>query len=394
MHVWTRSTAVSADAGATDSALRTFANLLEIPALPGWAIAALTLPPDLRQTALVSWAANGASWALWVTALLSLNAARVRLARRRDEAAALAPAAHAANTVDLSRRRFAVNGGVAVLGLGGAGTMVGATMIEPWLLAVRRYRVPIRDLPPGLDGLCIVHVSDTHLGARVPAALIRDAVAQAAALRPDLVLLTGDYIHRHRSEIDPAADLLAPLVASASIGAVAVLGNHDWYGDGAAMSAALASRGVRMLDNRRLFLCAESRRLLTDERPGAVLCLAGVGDLEEHTVDFDAALAGVSPSTPRLLLAHNPDTAEHARLQTTAPPRVDMMLSGHTHGGQVSLPLVGPLVVPSAYGPKYAGGLVRGPACPVLVSRGVGMSILPIRVNCPPEIGEITLLRG
>jgi hypothetical protein len=100
-------------------------------------------------------------------------------------------------------------------------------------------------------------------------------------------------------------------------------------------------------------------------------------------------LEGVSESMPRIVLAHNPDTAE------TVPPgvRVDLMCSGHTHGGQVSLPLVGTPIVPSEYGSRYAGGLCLGPSCPVVVSRGVGMAILPVRFRVPPEIGVIELVR-
>jgi predicted MPP superfamily phosphohydrolase len=102
----------------------------------------------------------------------------------------------------------------------------------------------------------------------------------------------------------------------------------------------------------------------------------------------------VRPETPRLVIAHEPDTAEIGPLRDADAPRIDLMLSGHTHGGQVRLPLVGAPIVPSRYGQKYAGGLVEGPRFPVLVSRGIGMSILPIRFAVAPEIVEVTLTRA
>ena len=125
-------------------------------------------------------------------------------------------------------------------------------------------------------------------------------------------------------------------------------------------------------------------------RPDLVLLsIGGVGDLWEDAVDFERALGGCPTGTPRLLLSHNPDVAE----QLPAGADVDLMLSGHTHGGQVRLPLFGSPFVPSRFGDKYAGGLVRGPRCRVLVSRGVGATVLPMRFGVRPEIVLLTLHR-
>ena len=160
--------------------------------------------------------------------------------------------------------------------------------------------------------------------------------------------------------------------------------------NGPAVSDAMARAGVRMIDNARVWVDPATRRLTESETPGA-LALVGLGDLSEDGVRVDAAFAGVASATPRVVLAHQPDTAELDELRGGGRPRMDLMLSGHTHGGQVRIPFLGTPIVPSNYGQKYAGGLVKGPACPVLVSRGVGLSVLPIRLGVPPEIGLVVL---
>ena len=128
---------------------------------------------------------------------------------------------------------------------------------------------------------------------------------------------------------------------------------------------------------------------------GPALCLAGLGDLRQHFIDPDAALRDVDPDIPRLVLSHNPDSAEEAAVTRKSAPRIDLMICGHTHGGQVRIPGVGTAAsLLSRYGDKYAAGLVRGPACPVLISRGVGISLVPFRFLVPPEVVEITLTRA
>ncbi len=294
----------------------------------------------------------------------------------------------------ISRRRF-LAGGALALGVGGVGSGAHATMIEPWGLRITRVRVAVAGLPAALDGLRIAQVSDTHLGPHVPAWAVRAAVDLTLSLRADLVALTGDYVHRANASVDEAAALFAPLVtAPGCAGVVGVLGNHDWYGDGHRVRAALSRAGVRMIDNDRIFLDARTRTLTGAEPAGESLCIAGVGDLDMDRIDTGRALGGVRDSTPRVLLSHNPDVAELEALTDPAAPRVDVMLCGHTHGGQVRLPLVGALWAPSKFGNKYTGGVARAPRCAVVTSRGVGMSILPVRFNCPPEIVEITLTRS
>lgn len=289
--------------------------------------------------------------------------------------------------VDHARRRFLVDASASAILLSSSGGAASTIVTQPWDLRIRRYTVTLPHLSPRLAGLRIVHLSDTHLGTRVPTEHVQEAVRRAVELDPDLVALVGDYVERDTRRIDEAADLFLPLTQR--FPTVSVLGNHDWYADGPAMRAALQRAGARHIDNDRVFLTPE--RALSDRHAPGSLCIAGLADLSEDVVNSERALRDIPGDTARLLLSHNPDAAELHDLTRPSAPRVDLMLSGHTHGGQVRIPFLGAPIVPSAFGQKYAEGLVRGPAFPVLISRGVGMSIIPVRFRCPPEILEITL---
>ena len=334
---------------------------------------------------------HGVGFAGWIGCIWLALVARRHLKTRSRQAPAEAIPTGAAV---LSRRAFLADS-MLVTGVGCAGAGgVYSSCVEPWSLRVRRYSIPIAGMAPGLDGLRLVQLSDTHLGPRIPASFIKEAVELARSLAPDLYLLTGDYVHNGVEYIEPAAALFRPLLEPRAglIGTLGVLGNHDHYADAARMTAALTAVGVRMLDNARVFLDAKERRLSPILAHDDSLCIGGVGDLLEGTVEINAALRDATPDIPRVLLSHNPDVAESRELAPGKGNRVDLMISGHTHGGQVRLPLIGAPAVPSNYGSKYAHGLVQGPACPVVVSAGVGMSILPVRFGVAPEVVEITLV--
>jgi predicted MPP superfamily phosphohydrolase len=220
---------------------------------------------------------------------------------------------------------------------------------------------------------------------------VREVARRAASLKPDVVLLTGDYVHSGVGHVQASLACLSP-VFDLRVPTVAVLGNHDFYGAADVLRKEFVRYSIPLLENQRLFLDAATRSLLSAPT-GPALCIAGLSDYTEDRINPARALAGVPDGMPRLVLSHNPDAAEDPALLQLAP-RIDLMLSGHTHGGQVRLPLLGTPIVPSKHGAKYAGGLVQGPQFPVLVCRGIGMSIIPVRWNVPPEILELTLLRG
>jgi len=346
--------------------------------LPAWVMLYAVIGPGIRTDPAWIIAANLIGWAGWFGLIWIMRAAINALPQPEVSGAAV-PA----------RRAFIAQSTLGGLGVIAAGSAGYSTLVEPWRIAVRKYTIPINGLPASLSGLRIVHVSDTHLGPRIPRSHIEEAYRLVIEQKPDLIIHTGDHVHDGIREIDAAAALCRPLVDAAPLGVIGTLGNHDWWGDGHRLSAALSSEGVRMIDNQRIFLNAD--RQLVHEPPESGLAIPGLGDLTDHEVLVDQAFAGIPDSMPRLVLAHNPDTAEIQGLADASAPRVDLMLSGHTHGGQVRIPFLGTPIVPSRYGQKYAGGLVDGPRFPVLISRGIGMSLLPVRLGVPPEISVIEL---
>ena len=278
-------------------------------------------------------------------------------------------------------RSMAGSIGIATSGMGGY-----ASLIAPERLKVREYDIPIQDLPASMDGLRIVHVSDTHYGPFVTQDFLERAFTQANGLDGDLVLLTGDYVHFTPEAVEPGIKSLTQL--RSRLGKVAVMGNHEHWEGADACRAVFDQTDIPLIDNTRLFLTPDG---LTDSPKGKdCICIAGVGDLWEDDVCLDKVLDGLPSNMPRLLLSHNPDVAELIVPQQ----RVDLMLSGHTHGGQVRLPIMGAPVTPSNFGNKYVGGLCAGPHCPVVVSRGIGVAGIPIRFCVPPELGLITLRRA
>lgn len=372
-----------------------FATLLSLPGL------LLVVLPGLRQGEHAStwvWAVmqglNFALYTLIVAMSLAAWQAVARRLRRGSKPTATEPEnAPAPVTVSdgsttehaprLTRRRLLIGG------VGGLAT--GALVAYPMSIATRDFEITrrtfrVRDLSPTLDGLRLVQLTDIHHGPWIPIEHVHAIVDAANALAPDLILLTGDYVHRSAAYITPVVNALSRL--RATVGILGVLGNHDWWENGPHTQREFARVGIPLIDNTRRFV-TRSRRLV--ERPtDECLCIAGVGDLYADQQHFEDALGELPGSMPRLLLSHNPDVAESRDL-LFGEYRVDLMLSGHTHGGQVYIPALGTPFVPSEFGQKYAHGLVDGPACPVFISRGLGHSVLPIRIGVRPEMAVIEL---
>ncbi len=365
--------------------IQTLSNFFYMFALPGWIPLYLVGLSGVRDQPITILLANMIAWTFWCVCIYITISLVHRIFTKHKHPQT--------DAVDPSRRAFMTKG---VMGVGALGAVVSpgyATLVEPWEIKIRRYTIPINGLHASLEGLRLVQFSDSHLGPRIPESFIEHAVQQTAGLKPDLLLLTGDYIHDGTNQIDRAAQLCKPMIDASRLGAVGVLGNHDWWGDGQRMSKSLREQGVRMIDNDRVWIDPESMRL-ADKPSGNALAIVGLGDLTEDATNIPEAFRDIHPDTPRILLAHQPDTAEIGSLKNQDAPRVDVMFSGHTHGGQVRIPFIGTPLVPSNYGSKYAGGLVQGPRFPVVVSRGIGMSLLPVRFGVPPEIVEVTLTRA
>lgn len=255
------------------------------------------------------------------------------------------------------------------LGLGGGWWRTG--------LRVNRQMIHIPNLDPALEGLRVVLMSDFHHSWWVPAERIREAVRTANALQPDLVALTGDFIHRGSAWPDGCFRELARL--RARHGVFGVLGNHDHSGGAAGASRrAMAAAGIPELRNSGVDI----------RRAGGEFRVAGIPDLWHGRPNLHQALGSGGTVASALLLSHNPDFAESLN-----DPRVALMLSGHTHGGQIRLPLVGAPWTPSRFGTRYLAGLCRGPQSRVFVTTGVGASFPPVRFGAPAEIACLTLVR-
>ncbi len=369
-----------------DGIIRVLANAAYILALPGWVLVYALGFSGVRDQPMGIVAANFIAWFIWfatVILILSLRSRFIKGAHRSKET----------EQIETGRRAFLANAACGVVGVGAVSSPVYATLVEPWTIRVRRYTIAIKNLHPNLVGLKLVQLADTHLGPRIPESFVQQAVYLVIKQNPDLVLLTGDHIHDGMDQIARAAELCRPLVDSAKIGVLGVLGNHDWWGDGPKMSQALEQQGVWMIDNDRVWIDPVDRVLIKSPPVNTeALTIVGLGDLTDGVIDHIRAFRDVENESPTIVLAHNPDTAELNSLTHDDAPRIDLMCSGHTHGGQVRIPLMGTPMVPSMYGSKYAGGLVQGPAFPVHISRGIGMSMLPVRVGVPPEISVITIV--
>jgi uncharacterized protein len=257
-----------------------------------------------------------------------------------------------------------------------AGTLVDAIWWEPHRLVVERLTLRFPDLPAGLDGLRLVHLSDLHCSVAVSPREIERAVAQANALRPDLVLLTGDYVSFGARYVNPCASALASL--RAPLGRYAVLGNHDHWAGAETVAGALRETGIVVLRN-------QGRPV---GRGGADLWVVGIDSAFERRHDIPRALQGVPPAAFKVALLHEPDLADEV-----ARHPVQLQLSGHSHGGQVRLPGIGAPILPRL-GRKYPIGHRRVGSLQLYTNRGVGRLPPAIRLNCPPEVALITLRRA
>jgi predicted MPP superfamily phosphohydrolase len=228
--------------------------------------------------------------------------------------------------------------------------------------------VAVRGLPPALDGLRVGMITDVHYSSVVPAGDIARAVSRLKDAAPDILVLGGDYVSFFdRNYAAPVAELLAPL-SGAPHGSFAVLGNHD---DEREMPATLAARGFTVLKDQRTALTVRGERL----------DIAGIRFWTKSPSEIAGVLKGTGGTT--ILLAHDP-----RRLTEAAALDVQLVLSGHTHGGQVIVPAVG--AIAGRKFPVLAGFATRDNTS-LFVSRGVGTVYLPIRINCPPDVAVLTL---
>jgi uncharacterized protein len=238
-------------------------------------------------------------------------------------------------------------------------------------LSLERVEIVLARLPKKLDGLKIIHLSDIHHSPFTNLAHIERAVKVANRLKPDMFILTGDYVSHEKKYIAPVAKVLGEL--RSEFGTYACLGNHDHWTDPDLVARRLTDTGITVLVN-------EGFRF---EARGGSFWMCGVDDHMVGKTDLASALKGSFPDEMKLLLAHNPII-----FRTAARRGVDLTLSGHTHGGQVKMRDPEKRVLRPR---KLTSGLHRRKDSQIYITRGIGTVVLPIRYQCPPEISLLEL---
>jgi predicted MPP superfamily phosphohydrolase len=280
----------------------------------------------------------------------------------------------------INRRKFlglAAGAGVTAIAADGV-------LFEPMRPSIVRKEIILKRWPARLDGFNIALLSDFHYDPIFSIHPIQSAVELVNRVRPDLVLLTGDFVtsppfgnrSRGLADAEPCAQLLQKL--QAALGLWAVMGNHDAAAGAYQVTAALRAAGVSVLSNAAAPI----------EHNGRRFWLAGVADVLQSSADLHSALHTVPSDEAVILMAHEPDYADYV-----ARYPVDLQLSGHSHGGQIRLPLVPPLYLPPL-GTKYYSGLYNIRELTLYTNVGLGTINVPVRLNCPPDVTLITVRRG
>jgi uncharacterized protein len=280
-------------------------------------------------------------------------------------------------TSRFTRRNFLIGAGAAAAGLAVYSGEIGRHELE-----IVRRDIAIRNLPPAFHGYRIAQLSDIHIDEFTEPYFLERTVHRINDLAPDLVLLTGDFVthgafsfmaSRHMPY--RCAEILSTLTAPLRY---AVLGNHDVAFDAPVVVHALTSYGTPVLINQHIPIDLKGDRLW----------ICGLDDAGTSNPDLTMTIPE-QPGAPVILMGHEPDYADDVVKHPSAP-LIDLMLAGHSHGGQIRLPVVGALVLPPM-GVKYVEGLFRFNQMQLYVNRGLGTVGLPFRLNCPPEVTLITL---
>jgi uncharacterized protein len=283
------------------------------------------------------------------------------------------------NTARFNRRRFLTGAGLTLAGL-----TVYSTEISRHELTLEHRDIHIARLPDAFHSFRIAQLSDIHFEEFTEPTFLQYAVHRINELKPDLVLLTGDYISagpRHWTYAFGAAIRCAEILRNLQCPLrYAILGNHDAEVGAERVLDALTTHGITPLVDQYLPI----------ERDGQRLWLSGLQSVTAAVPNLDRAVPAQLDG-PLLILCHEPDFTDTI-LRHPRAGRADLILAGHTHGGQVRLPFLPPLSLPPL-GQKYAEGLFRFPGskAQLYVNRGLGTVGLPVRFNCPPEITALTL---
>ncbi len=252
--------------------------------------------------------------------------------------------------------------------------IVSYPFIEPYLVAVNEIVIVDEDVPPGFEGTTIAFVADIHCGMWVSPERTRTLVEHVNSLSPDMIILGGDYIDDGSSQITECFKSLSGL--SAPLGVYGVLGNHEHWEDVELSKRELTIVGIKLIDNDGLWV----------DRKGSRIWIGGVGDVYGDIQDTSPIESNTNENDMVIIASHNPDFAHEQDTDL-----IDLVLSGHTHGGQVSLFGYYAPFQTSKYGNMYMRGLVQAPKTRVYVTTGYGVQALPVRFFARPEIAIIQL---
>ncbi len=267
-------------------------------------------------------------------------------------------------TTDLNRRKFLKMGA-----LGGVGALAfGYGVYGAFKIEINTYKIPVSHLPMSFNGFTIVQLTDLHYGFGIPLSVVESVIHQVNRIEKDAIVCTGDYIHGggSRRETEKLWSRLETL--KAKNGVYSVLGNHDhMFNNGYHSLVCLENSGQSVRHGAVPIVRGDAR-----------IWIGGTGDMWYDTLGIDKAFKDTPSDECKILLSHHPDAAD-----TEFETRVDLMISGHTHGGQIIIPPFG----------STLSGLQEKSGVSVYISRGVGWYFLPIRINCAPEISVLKLVR-
>lgn len=248
-------------------------------------------------------------------------------------------------------------------------TLIYGSFIEPWLLKIRRYAVG-----KGERSLRVAFLSDIHVGPYKGAGWVRKLVEKTNALQPDVILLGGDFLYK-KADALPELEPLRGM--KASLGTYAILGNHDEWVSSPEAHAWFAASGIPLLENKSVRV----------QKDGVPIRIAGADDDWYGETDLAKAFAEIAPDETAIIMLHNPDLAPPAAALLKGRPGKTFFFSGHTHGGQIRLPFIGPLMhLPHHIGRKYDRGLFDFQGIPYVIGAGSGESGPRARLFCRPEI--------
>ena len=255
-------------------------------------------------------------------------------------------------------------------------------LFEPNNIQIEKINIEMANLPESFEGARIVHLTDFHsFGFNKREKMVLKMVDK---LDPDFVFITGDFVDHTTKDIDSVQEFWQELGDQYQGRIFGVLGNHEYKNESAdsdSLEKLLEESGIVILDN-------ENQKIFQDDEDEYIY-LIGVDDPDTGNDDLKKATTDIEKDVPKILLAHSPDIIND--LDSLKEEKIDLILVGHTHGGQIGIPFIRPFWVPTKNRGKYASGLFVFDSVHLYVNRGVGLSVFPIRFNCPPEITVIEL---